>query len=128
MEKGVQEGLVGIDQWVKLCRDGEDHMEIGGVDDLGLAGVDPQLFQKCLAVRAVTVAAGIVVEVHVAAVRADGDVAAQLSGLAGHDGGSGLFLHGGGRKGRGIRFPCVVKDLLDLKPVHAASLPSGQRG
>lgn len=128
MEEGVQEGLVCIDQGVKLCRDGEDHMEIGGADDLGLAGVYPQLLGKGLAVRAVTVAAGIAVEVHVAAVGADGDVAAQLPGLAGHDGGSGLFLHRGGRKGRSIRFPRVVKDLLDPKPVHAASLPSGQRG
>ena len=127
VEEGVEECLVCIDQGVKLCGDGEDHMEIGGINDLRLAGVDPELFQKGLAAGAVTVAAGIVVEVHVAAVRADGDVAAQLSGLAVHDGGGGLFLHVGRTERSGIPFPGIVKDLLDLKPAHAASLPSGQR-
>lgn len=62
------------------------------------------------------------------AVRTDRDVAAQLRGLAGHDGGGSFPLDRGGAEGRGILFPCAVKDLLDLKPVHDASLPTCQKG
>ena len=43
VEEGVQKGLVGVDQCVQLCRDGEDHMEIRCINDLGLARINPQL-------------------------------------------------------------------------------------
>lgn len=43
VEEGVQKGLVGVNQCVQLYRDGEDHMEIRGIDDLGLACIHPQL-------------------------------------------------------------------------------------
>ena len=78
VEEGVQKGLVGVDQSVQLYRDGEDHMEIRGIDDLGLAGINPQLLQKGLAVGAAAVAAGIIVELQMPAVRTDRNIAPQF--------------------------------------------------
>ncbi len=90
------EGLVCIDQRVQLCRNGEHYMEIGGVDDLSFSFVGPDLLEKRLTVGAAAVAAGIVMEVQVAAVSADGDIAAKFPGLAGHDGGGRFALYRGG--------------------------------
>ena len=63
----------------------------------------------------------------VAAVGADGDIAAKHPRLAGHDGGGRLALCRGRAERSSIVRPCVVKDLLDLKPVHGAHLPSCQK-
>ena len=128
VEEGIQKGLVGIDQGVQLGRYGKDHMEIGRVNNFGFPFVDPEFLKKCLAVRAVAVAAGIIVEVQVPAVGADGNITAQLPGLAGHDGRSRFHLDRGRAERSGILLPGVIKDLLDLKPVHCAHLPSCQRG
>ena len=128
MEEGIQKGLVGIDQRVELGRYGKDHMEIGSVDDFRFPSVNPEFLEERLAVGTVAVAAGIIVEVHVPAVGADGDIAAQLSGLAGHDGGSGFHLYRGGAERSGVHLPGVVKDLLNLEPMHCGHLPSCQRG
>ena len=128
MEEGVEEGLVRIDQRVELGRYGKDHMEIGGVDDFRFSFVDPDFLVERLAVGTVAVAAGIVMEVQVAAVSADGGIAAKLPGLAGHDGGSRFPLYQGRAERSGIARPGIVKDLLNLKPVHGAHLPSCQKG
>lgn len=63
MEEGIQKGLVGIDQRVELGRYGKDHMEIGGVDDFRFPSVNPEFLEERLAVGAVAVAAGIIMEV-----------------------------------------------------------------
>ncbi len=127
MEEGVQKGLVCVDQGVELCRYGKDHMEIGGVDDFRFSFVGPNFLVERLAVGTAAVAAGIVMEVQVAAVGADGDIAAKHPRLAGHDGGGRLALCRGRAERSSIVRPCVVKDLLDLKPVHGAHLPSCQK-
>ena len=41
------------------------HMKVRGIDDLGSSFIHPDLLQDRLAVRAVTVATGIVVKLHV---------------------------------------------------------------
>lgn len=77
-------------------------MEIRGIDGLGLACVNPQLFKEGLAIGTVTVAAGIVVVFHMAAFRAGGDAASQSAGLAGHEGIGSFLLYRGRAEGRGI--------------------------
>ena len=82
VEKTVQQLLVVQHKGVQLMRECEDHVEIGRVDDFGTPGVHPELLPDGLAVRAVPVAAGIIVVLRVAAVRAGADICAKASGLA----------------------------------------------
>ena len=82
VEKTVQQLLVVQHKGVQLMRECEDHVEIGRVDDFGTSGIHPELFPDGLAVRAVPVAAGIIVVLRVTAVRAGADICAKASGLA----------------------------------------------
>ena len=45
------------------------HMKVRGINDLGFSFIHPDLFQDCLAVRAVTISAGVVMYFHMPAVR-----------------------------------------------------------
>jgi len=67
-------------------------MEIRGVDHFGPALVNPDFFIDGLAVRAVPVAAGIIMDFCVAALGTDTDIAAKVAGFAPDDGTSCLFL------------------------------------
>lgn len=82
VEKAVEELLVAVNERVKFMRECKDHMEVRGVDDLGPAPVDPDFLKDGLAVRAVTVAAGIIVEIHVSALGALADITSEFSGFA----------------------------------------------
>ena len=62
-------------------REGKDHMEVGGVNNLGPAPVHPEFLLDGLAVGAAAVAAGIIVELQMPAVRTDRNIAPQFSGL-----------------------------------------------
>ena len=92
MQKGIQKLLIGVDQRIQFGGDSEDDMEVWRVNHLRPAAVNPDLFQYCLAVGTITVAAGIAVEVRVPAVVTDADIVAASSGLAVHDGVSSLVL------------------------------------
>lgn len=59
----------------------ERHMEVRGVNDFRPAFVHSDFFLDGLAARAVTVAAGIVVELHMPAVRAAENIHTEFSGL-----------------------------------------------
>ena len=128
VEEGAEEGLVCIDRRVQLCRNCKHYMEIRRIDDLCPPRIDPDLFENGLVAGAAAVAAGIIVDLHMAAVTADGSIHPKLPGLAGHDGGSRFALYRGGAERSGILLPGTVKGLLDLKPVHGAHLPSCQKG
>lgn len=73
-------------------RDGKDHMEIRRVNDLGPAPVHPDFLFERLAVGTIAVAAGVIVDLCMPAVRAYADVAAESLGFAAHEGISGLAL------------------------------------
>jgi len=92
VEEAVEKVLVAVNERVQFMREGEDHMEIGGVNNLGPALVHPDFLKYGLAVGAVSVAAGIVVEVHVPALGALAYVASEFSGFAVEDGVCGFFL------------------------------------
>lgn len=83
---GIEKFLIGVNQRIKLCGDGKDHMEVRGVNDLGFSCVNPDLLENGLAVGAVTVPAGIVVDGDMAAVLTGGDRASHFRGLTGQDG------------------------------------------
>lgn len=57
------------------------HMKVRGINDLGSSFIHPDLLQDRLAVRAVTVAAGVVVKFHVSTVCTLADVAAKVAGF-----------------------------------------------
>lgn len=57
------------------------YMKVRGINDLGLSFIYPDLFQDSLAVRAVTVAAGVIMYFHVSALRTLAYVYAKSAGF-----------------------------------------------
>lgn len=82
VKKAVKKLLVAVNKGIQFMREREHHMEIGGIDDLGPAFVHPDLLLGCLAVWAVTVAAGIIVYFQVSAFRTLADIVPQAAGPA----------------------------------------------
>ena len=81
MEEGIKNLLVTVEQGIEFVGQGEDGMEVRGIDDFGTALIHPDFFLDSLAVWTVTVTAGIIVQFCMAAVRADGYIAAELTGF-----------------------------------------------
>lgn len=100
-------------------------MEVGGIYDFRPAFVHPDLLIHSLTVGAVTVAAGIVVDLGMAAIGTDADTAAQCAGLAPKDGHGGLFVDVGRRINGTVFLPSKLENLLDLTLCHRY-LPSYQ--
>lgn len=92
MKEAVKNFLVIIKQRVQFVGQGKDKVKIRGINHFCPALVYPDFLQDSLAVGTVTVSAGIVMEFHMAAVRALGDVDSQTSGLAVEDGTGGFAL------------------------------------
>lgn len=69
------------------------HMKVRGINDLGSSFIHPDFFQDCLTVWAATVAAGVVVKLHVSAVCALADVAAEAAGFTVQYGTCSFFLY-----------------------------------
>ena len=69
-------------------------MEVGGVNDFRPALIHPDFFEDSLAVGAVPIAAGIIVEFHVSAFAARTDIDTKSAGLTVEDcsGGFPLFF------------------------------------
>lgn len=63
----------------------KDHMKVRGVDDFSSALVHPDFFVDGLTVRAVTVTAGIIVELQMATVLTLRNVDARVTGFAAED-------------------------------------------
>lgn len=129
MEKPVEKLLVAQEQWVQFMRKGENHMEVGSIDDFCPAFVHPDFLIHSLAVGAAAVAAGVLVELHMSAFGAFADVNAKPAGFTGEDG-TGSFLVFIGLKMTGVTVILVriLPDLLDLKVTQGNHLRSGQKG
>lgn len=74
VEKAIEKLLVAVKQGIQIMRKGKNHMEVRGVNDFSPAFIHPDLFLHGLAVGAVAVTAGIIVEFNMAAVRALGKI------------------------------------------------------
>ena len=89
---GGEEGLESVDtplsreERAERGRDGEDQVEIVDREQVRLLGLGPQGLIETTAARTVSVAAGVVGEVLVAAMVADGEVSAEAAGAAGECG------------------------------------------
>lgn len=86
MEQRIQEFLIGQKQGIQIMGHGEDDVEVLGVENLAATLIDPEILQDCLAVGAVTVAAGRVVDLNMAAFLADTGIDAKAASLALPDG------------------------------------------
>ena len=82
VEKAVKQELVGVKERVEFMWKGEDHMEIRGIDHLCPALIDPDFLFDGLAVGAAAVAAGVVVDFDMAALRTAADAVTEPAGLA----------------------------------------------
>lgn len=93
MEQTVKESLVAVDQGIELMWKGKHHMKVRGINDFRPALIDPEFFGYTLTVRAASIAAGILVKLHMAAFRTPADIDTEPAGLAGKDcaGGFPLF-------------------------------------
>lgn len=98
MHKGIQKHLIGVDERIQLSGESEYHMEIRCINDLCPTTVNPDLFEDGLTIGTIAVSARVAMEVSVTTVMADADVVTALSGLAVHDGHSGLVLGFRGKK------------------------------
>ena len=125
MEKPIEQLLVAQEQRIQFMWKSEYHMEVGGIYDFRPAFVHPELLIHSLAVGTVTVAAGIVVDLGMAAIGTDADTAAQCAGLAPKDGHGGLFVDVGRRINGTVFLPSKLENLLDLTLCHRY-LPSYQ--
>ena len=63
-------------------RKSEDHMKVGGMNDLSPAFIHPDLLENCLTVRTVTVAAGVIVYLHMFTITASAYVYTKFPGFA----------------------------------------------
>lgn len=69
MQKAVQEFLVTVNERVQLMRECKHHMKVRGVNDLSPAFIHPDFLKDSLTVRTVVVTAGIIMDLHVSAIR-----------------------------------------------------------
>jgi len=82
MEQAVKKLLVAVNEGIQFMWQGKDHMEIGGINNLRPAFIHPDFLPYCLAVRAIAVTAGIIMEFYVPAIAAPADITAKFSGFA----------------------------------------------
>ena len=82
MKQSVEKVLITINEGIQFMGQGKNHMKVRGVDDFRPAFIHPDFLLYSLTVRAVTVAAGVVVDFYVPTVRTLTEVTAKLSGLA----------------------------------------------
>lgn len=88
-------------------------MEVRGVNDFRPAFVDPKLILDSLAIWAVPVPAGVMVETHMAAGITNTDVGTQAPALTGRNGINGFSLYGRRSVLFLIALAAVLKHLLD---------------
>lgn len=129
MEEAIEKLLVAINQGIELMRQCKYDMEIRGIDYLCPAFIYPEFCIDSLTVRAAAVAAGIIVEFGVPAVRALGNVAAEPAGFAVEDGKGGFVLdirlEAGGRI---ISIIGIFPYLLYHKVTHQETPPMWSKG
>lgn len=102
-------------------------MEIGSIDHFCPAFIHPDFLIDSLTVRAVTAAAGIIVDFGMAAIGTDADIAAQGAAFAPHDGNGGFFPDVGRAVSGKETIPPKIEDLLNFTSCHKY-LPSYQEG
>ena len=128
MEQPVEELLVTVDQGIEFMGKGKYHMEIRGINDFRPALIYPDLFEDSLAVGAVPVAAGIIVEFDMSAFPALADINAKPAGLACEDCAGGFLLFSRlEMSGLAVVPIRILPDLLDLEITHGIHLRSGQK-
>ena len=125
MQKGIEKLLIAVKQGIQFMGKRKYHMKVRRVNHLSTTFVHPELLVDGLAVRAVSVSAGVIVEFQMAAVRALGNVYPKIPGFAVEDSPGSFSLNirqmaGFFSKGQIRSLP----DLLDFRISHGTSLPS----
>ena len=102
-------------------------MKVRSVNNLCPSFVQPDFFVDSLTVRAITVAAGIIMELQMSAVGALGNIGTQFSGFTVEDGRGSfpLDIRLVNARSRILQIR-AFPDALDLRAIHGSSLPAGQ--
>lgn len=117
VKQTVKELLIAVDQGIQLMGKRKYHMEIRRVNHLCSPLIHPDLFEYCLTVRTVTVAAGIIMDFCMPTVLADSQIAPGRGRLAAKNGRSRLFLNARLRDSALTKISVrSLKDLLDVRP------------
>ncbi len=95
VKKPVEELLITVNQGIEFMGKGKYHMEVRGIDDLSPALIHPDFLLHSLAVRAVTVTAGIIMDFHVSTVRTLAQIETKPAGFTVYNGMGGfpLYIH-----------------------------------
>ena len=129
MEQPVEKLLITADQRVEFVGERKHHMEVRGINDFRPTFINPDLFEDSLAVGAVPVTAGIIVELYVSAFHALTDIDSEPAGLTCQDGaGSFPLFFRLEMSGLAVIFIRILPDLLDLEVTQWNHLRSGQKG
>lgn len=108
---------------------GKHHMKVRSVNDLRPALIHPDFLLHSLAAGTVTVAAGILVDFYMPAVRTLAYIEAKPAGFTVKNGSCGFALNLRWRMPlRQIGMIGELKDLPDFVITHGAHLPGGQGG
>ena len=103
-------------------------MKVGGINDLSPAFIHPDFFEYGLAVGAVPVTAGIIVELYVSAFHALADIDTEPAGFTCQDGaGSFLLFFRLEMPGPAVIAIGILPDLLNFEVTHGKHLRSGQK-
>lgn len=85
MQKRIEGLLVTVKQGIEFMRKGKNYKEVRSINDLCPVFVYPDFFIDSLAVRTVTVAAGIIMKIQISAVWALGNIYPQFPGFTVQD-------------------------------------------
>ena len=92
VKKPVEELLITVNQGIEFMGKGKYHMEVRGIDDLSPALIHPDFLLHSLAVRAVTVTAGIIMDFHVSTVRTLAQIETKPAGFTVYNGMGGFSV------------------------------------
>ncbi len=133
VEKSIKKLLVAVNEGTQFVGQCKYHMKVRRVNNFRPAGIHPDFFLNSLTVWAAAVAAGIIVEFHVAAAVAAAHVTAEGAGFTVQDGMCRFALYL-----RQIRCFCGISQIRSFKyltdlpksvstVLHRASRPAADR-
>lgn len=123
VKKRKQKLLIAVEQPIQFMRQCENHMIVRGVDHFGTALIHPDFFEDGLAARTIAVAAGVVVDLCVPAVKTDAPITAESAGFTVQDGVCRFNLVQVRMCLFKVSVPPMPENLLDLKLRHDVPLP-----
>ena len=128
VEEAVEERLITVKERIEFVRKCKNHMKIRGINHFRPAFVHPNLLEDSLTFRTVPVPAGIIMNLHLSALRTLAHIAAELAGFAVTNSAGSFVLYIRQIRCHGdIILIGFFKYLSDMILTHEGHLPCGQK-